>query len=257
MTAAVTTASGADADAANRIESAWSKLKALLLDASTEVCGLSKNHQWKPEAWWGSEEEDKAIQEKCAWFKVYSDQKIRDGGQKRAKQPTLMPSTWQNMPRKVLLCASRSLGVKEWTVRVIEGMYSNGSMVNTVRSLAQELVCIRVLSLAYCSSCWCWRHCCVNSTLVYHGNSSTLMTWCLRTPKKSLFPSSRHGRLTWEVKSFLSTWRRPSCWSLVMARMSSRNLASTHVLSALVVSTEIHPVLTAYAVGPQDVQWHS
>ena len=32
-----------------------------------------------------------------------------------------------------------------------------GSMVNTVRSLAWEFVCIRALSLAHCSSSWCWK----------------------------------------------------------------------------------------------------
>ena len=45
--AAVATASGADADTANCIESAWSKLKGPLLDTATEVCGLSKNHPQK------------------------------------------------------------------------------------------------------------------------------------------------------------------------------------------------------------------
>ena len=70
--AAFATASGADADISNRVESTWSKLKVPLLDAATEVCGLTKNHQWKPETWWWTEEVDKAIQEKYAWFKVYS-----------------------------------------------------------------------------------------------------------------------------------------------------------------------------------------
>ena len=42
--AAVTTAACADVDSANRIESAWSKLKGSLLDAAREVCGLSKTH---------------------------------------------------------------------------------------------------------------------------------------------------------------------------------------------------------------------
>ena len=48
--AAVAIASGADADTANHVESAWSKLKGPLLDTATEVCSISKNHQWKPEA---------------------------------------------------------------------------------------------------------------------------------------------------------------------------------------------------------------
>ena len=42
---AVTTAAGADFETTNRVKSAWSKLKGPLLDAATEVCGLSKNRQ--------------------------------------------------------------------------------------------------------------------------------------------------------------------------------------------------------------------
>ena len=46
-----------------------------------------------------------------------------------------------------------------------------------------------------------------------------------------------HGRLTWKPKGTMSAWRRRiSSWSLVMATMSSRNLASTPVLSAVMVS---------------------
>ena len=50
------------------------------------------------------------------------------------------------VPSKFLWWALRSLGVEEWAVRVIQGM------------------CIRVLSLAHCSSSWCWRCCHVSST---------------------------------------------------------------------------------------------
>ena len=42
VAAAVATASGADADTANHVESAWSKLKGPLLDAATKVCGNQK-----------------------------------------------------------------------------------------------------------------------------------------------------------------------------------------------------------------------
>ena len=53
-------------------------VKGPLLDAATEVYGLPKNHQWKPETWWWNEEVDKAIQEKHARFKVYSA--LKKGG---------------------------------------------------------------------------------------------------------------------------------------------------------------------------------
>ena len=85
--AAVATDSDADADTANCVESVWSKLKGPLLDAATKVCGLSNNHQWKPETLWGNEEVDKAIQENRARYKVYSA--LKTGGMtpaaKRAK----------------------------------------------------------------------------------------------------------------------------------------------------------------------------
>ena len=85
--AAFATASRIDADTANHIESAWSKLKGPLLDAATKVCGLSKNYQWKPETWCWNEEVDRAKQEKSAQFKAYSA--LKKGGMtaeaKRAK----------------------------------------------------------------------------------------------------------------------------------------------------------------------------
>ena len=45
---AVATTAGADADIANLIESAWSKLKDPLLEAATEVSGFSKNTNGNP-----------------------------------------------------------------------------------------------------------------------------------------------------------------------------------------------------------------
>ena len=48
------------------------KLKGPLLDAAIEICGLSKNHQWKPETWWWYEDVDKALRVKRQPIKVYS-----------------------------------------------------------------------------------------------------------------------------------------------------------------------------------------
>ena len=64
-----------------------------------------------------------------------------------------------------------------------------GSMVNTVKSLAWELVCIRALFSAHCSSSWCWKHCHASSALVCHGSFSMLMTCCSsQTPRRSVSP---------------------------------------------------------------------
>ena len=67
------------------------------------------------------------------------------------------------------------------------------SMVNTVRSFAWNLKCIRALSLAHCSSSWCSKCCRTSSALVYHGNCSMWMTWCsARALRRCVYPHSRH-----------------------------------------------------------------
>ena len=114
------------------------------------------------------------------------------------------------------------------------------SIVSTIMSLAWELMCIRTLPLAHYSSSRCWRCFHMSSALVCCGSSSSLTTSCSsQTPRRCVSPSSRHGRQVWKVKSSLSTWRRPirpSSWFLVLAMLSSRNLASTPVLPALGLS---------------------
>ena len=45
------TRAAAENNSGNAVENAWSKLKDPLLCAATAVCGLSKNHQWRPETW--------------------------------------------------------------------------------------------------------------------------------------------------------------------------------------------------------------
>ena len=56
--AATATNVGVVADTANLVETVWSQLKDPLLDAATEVCGLSKNHPWSPVTWWWNEQVD-------------------------------------------------------------------------------------------------------------------------------------------------------------------------------------------------------
>ena len=74
-----------DADATSHVETVWSRLKGPMLDAATEVCGLSKNHKWRAETWWWNENVDKAIQEKRAWFKTYNAL-IKEGKNEEAKK---------------------------------------------------------------------------------------------------------------------------------------------------------------------------
>ena len=83
--AAVATASGADSDPANQVESPWSRLKGPLLDVATEVCGLSKNRRWKPETWWWNEEVGEA-REACMVQGLQCPEKRRhDGGGQEGK----------------------------------------------------------------------------------------------------------------------------------------------------------------------------
>ena len=62
---------GTDIDCPS-VESAWSNLKTSLLDATKEVCGLSRNHHWRKETWWWNDQVETAVSEKRAHFKAYN-----------------------------------------------------------------------------------------------------------------------------------------------------------------------------------------
>ena len=95
----------------------------------------------------------------------------------------------------------------------------HGSIVSTVR--IWELVCIRALYFAHCSSTWCWKRFRRSSTLVCCGCCSALVTWCSsQTPRRSVSVGSRRGKLVWKVKGIMSTWITSSSWSLMLAMMS-------------------------------------
>ena len=53
-------------------EEIWDHLKSTLNSAAEEVCGYSKNHQWKRETWWWDITVDEAVKEKRRCFKVWS-----------------------------------------------------------------------------------------------------------------------------------------------------------------------------------------
>ena len=94
---------------------------------------------------------------------------------------------------------------------------------------------IRAFSLSHCCSSWCWRRFCASFALVCHGSSSTLTTWCLlRICWRSVYPSPTSERLAWKVKRSMSTRRKPTSRSAVLALMSPRRMASILVLSVAV-----------------------
>ena len=55
----------------NPVEASWSNLKTPLLEATKETCGLSSQHQWRPETWWWNDKVDAAIKSKRALYKTY------------------------------------------------------------------------------------------------------------------------------------------------------------------------------------------
>ena len=59
-------------DQSDTVEGLWSNLKQPLLDAASEVCGVSRNHQWRPETWWWNDRVDDAIKEKRSRYKTYN-----------------------------------------------------------------------------------------------------------------------------------------------------------------------------------------
>ena len=102
-----------------------------------------------------------------------------------------------------------------------------------------------------------FKHCRISSSLVCHGSFSMLMTWCSsQTPRRSVSPSSRHGRLAWKVKGSVLTWRKPSSWCPLLTWMSYRNQASIPVLSAARVSATTPLSACSASCGPQEVQRH-
>ena len=56
-------------DSADDVENVWSKLKTPLLETASEVCGVSKKHQWKRETWWWDDKVEEAVKEKRKCFK--------------------------------------------------------------------------------------------------------------------------------------------------------------------------------------------
>ena len=69
-------------------EEIWDHLKSTLNSAAEEVCGYSKNHQWKRETWWWAMKVDEAVKEKRRCFKVWSrlkKQKVYSDARKAAR----------------------------------------------------------------------------------------------------------------------------------------------------------------------------
>ena len=105
------------------------------------------------------------------------------------------------------------------------------SIVITIMSLAWELMCIRTLPLAHWSSFWCGRRFHMSLTLVCCGSFSSLKTCCSsQTPRRSVSPSSRHGRKVWKVKSSIGL-SMAELWMSVAPCLMWKPLSATYVIS--------------------------
>ena len=85
------------------------------------------------------------------------------------------------VPRKVTWWALRKLGVDEWIVRLVQGMYSNArSRVRVGEEYSEEFkvkVGVHQGSVsARCFSSLCWNPCHVSSAVGSHGRTSMLTT---------------------------------------------------------------------------------
>ena len=90
-----------------------------------------------------------------------------------------LEKAFNQVSRKVLWWALRSLGVEEWAVHVIQGMYTDvKSRVRVNGQYSKELgVGVGVhQGSAPCFSYLCWKLCHASSTLVCHGSFCMLTT---------------------------------------------------------------------------------
>ena len=87
-----------------------------------------------------------------------------------------LEKAFDRVPRKVIWWALRKLGVDEWIVRLVQGMYANArSRVHVGEGFSKEFE-VKVGSIrdpysVPCSSSLCWRPCHVSFGLVFPGRT--------------------------------------------------------------------------------------
>ena len=91
-----------------------------------------------------------------------------------------LEKAFDRVPREVLWWALRSVGVEEWAVTVIKGMYANArSRVRVNGQCSEEfgvgVGVLRDLFSAPCCLSWSWKPCPKSSAQVSRGSSSMLM----------------------------------------------------------------------------------
>ena len=87
-----------------------------------------------------------------------------------------LEKAFDRVPRKVIWWALRKLGVDEWIVHLVQGMYSNArSRVRVGEGYSEEFE-VKALYSAHCFSSLCWKPCHVSSAVGSHGRTSMLTT---------------------------------------------------------------------------------
>ena len=92
-----------------------------------------------------------------------------------------LEKAFDQVPRKVIWWALWKLGMDEWIVRLVQGMYSNArSCVRVGEGYSEEfevkVVFTKALYSARCFSSLCWKPCHVSSAVGSHERTSMLTT---------------------------------------------------------------------------------
>ena len=111
-------------------EAAWTNLKTPLLEAVTEVCGLTKPHQRRRVTWWWNERVESAIAEKRACFKAYNALRSQGNSMEARAAHTGYLAAKQAAKHEVWLAKS------EAEAKVFENMESHG---NDIYRIARQM----------------------------------------------------------------------------------------------------------------------
>ena len=99
----------------SQVEVTWGRLKGPLLEAATEVCGTTKDHQWCDETWWWDERVKETVDEKRLRFKTFNDLKKQGlANSADGKAAHLAYQAAKRVAKKVVWQAKSDAGRKEF-----------------------------------------------------------------------------------------------------------------------------------------------
>jgi len=119
------TRAAAENNCRNAVENAWSKLKDPLLCAATVVCGLSKNHQWRPETWWWN---DRVASRFCDAFRTNMTRAAAENNSGNAVE-----NAWSKLKDPLLCTATAVCGLSKNHQWRAETWWWNDSVEDAVK----------------------------------------------------------------------------------------------------------------------------